>query len=220
MNTKQTELTVVDQQGKAGRPTKYEPVTVNRLLSGLADGLTKEQACVAAGIGVSTLADWLERYPQLAQRVGQAREQARQKALAGIKKAGENGDWRALEAFLRLSFPKDYRRADTRVEVTATAQQASVITISPEEQAKLAAAHARRVEALKAQYRRIYAQDPDIPGEAKRIADSEAARPNHIINVQAEEPDTRLHSHAGRAGGPGPDGRSLSDPSWHGGRQR
>jgi hypothetical protein len=30
---------VVDQHGKAGRPTKYEPETVDRLLAGLADGL-------------------------------------------------------------------------------------------------------------------------------------------------------------------------------------
>jgi hypothetical protein len=38
--------------------------------------------------------------------MSQARETARQKALAGIKKkAGEDGDWKALEAFLRLSFP-------------------------------------------------------------------------------------------------------------------
>jgi hypothetical protein len=45
--------------------------------------------------------------------------------------------------------------------VTATAQQASVITFPPEEQATLAALHAKRIEELKAQ--------------AKRTADSEAA---------------------------------------------
>jgi hypothetical protein len=61
--------------------------------------------------------------------------------------------------------------------VSTTAQQASVITIPPEEQARLAALYAKRIEKLKAQ--------------PTRIADSEAARPNHIINVQAEEPDTR-----------------------------
>ena len=94
--------------------------------------LTKEQACVAAGIGVSTLADWLERYPELAERVGQAREQGRQKALAGIKRAGEDGDWRALEVFLRFSFPADYRRADTRIVVTATAQQALAVYCRPQ----------------------------------------------------------------------------------------
>jgi len=61
--------------------------------------------------------------------------------------------------------------------VTETTQQASVIIFPPEEQATLAALHTKCIEELKAQ--------------AKRIADSEAARRDHIINVQAEEPDTR-----------------------------
>jgi hypothetical protein len=142
MNTENNKPILVDQHGKAGRPTKYEPETLHRLLAGLADGLPIKSACIIAAIGVSTLADWLERYPELTKRVGQAREQARQKTLAGIKKAGENGDWKALEAFLPLSFAADYRRADTRVEVTATAQLASSVICPPEEQTKLAAAHA------------------------------------------------------------------------------
>jgi hypothetical protein len=32
-----------------GRPTKYEPETVDRLLAALADGLTQKQACIASG---------------------------------------------------------------------------------------------------------------------------------------------------------------------------
>ncbi|HWX16457.1 MAG TPA: hypothetical protein VNY07_07710 [Chthoniobacterales bacterium] len=35
---------------------------------------------------------------------------ARRKALAGIKAAGEAGDWRAVETFLLMSFAADYRR--------------------------------------------------------------------------------------------------------------
>ena len=52
--------------------------------------------------------------------MAESREQARQKALARIKAAGEAGDWRASEAFLRMSFPTDYRR-NTSVNVTANA---------------------------------------------------------------------------------------------------
>jgi len=53
---------------------------------------------------------------------------ARRKALAGIKAAGEAGDWRALEAFLRMSFAADYRRdANINVTATATTQQATVV---------------------------------------------------------------------------------------------
>ena len=60
-----------------------------------------------------------------------AREQARQKALAGIKKAGESGDWRAWAKFLELSYP-EYRRPETRVEVTATAPQQGVQIVCDE----------------------------------------------------------------------------------------
>ena len=60
--------------------------------------------------------------------MAEARERARQKALAGIKAAGEAGDWRAWEAFLRMSFPADYRRdASVNVNAIATAQQAGVV---------------------------------------------------------------------------------------------
>jgi len=36
--------------------------------------------------------------------MAEAREKARQKALAGIKAAGEAGNWRASEAVLRMHF--------------------------------------------------------------------------------------------------------------------
>jgi hypothetical protein len=113
---------------KAGRPTKYEPETVGCLLAAIADGLNIKQACLATGICENTLGSWRDKHPELELQLEQAREAARQNALAGIKKAGEAGDWRALEAFLRMSYPADYRR-DTNINVaaSATAQQATQI---------------------------------------------------------------------------------------------
>ncbi len=90
MNTEHTELMVVGQHGKAGRPTKYSPETVERLLAGLADGLSYKSACITAGIGVSTLSDWREKYPELEVRMEEAREVARQKMLQRIKRAAED----------------------------------------------------------------------------------------------------------------------------------
>lgn len=120
---------------KAGRPTKYEPETVDRLLAALADGLTQKQACIASGICESTLAAWREKHPEFESRLGQGREMARQKALSCIKRAGEAGDWRASEAFLRLSFPADYRRdASINVNATAMAQAAAPALVCTEEQ--------------------------------------------------------------------------------------
>jgi hypothetical protein len=107
--------------GKAGRPTKYEPETLDRLLAGLADGLPIKSACITAGIGVSTLSDWREKYPELEVRMEEAREVARQKMLQRIKRASEN-DWRAAAEWLKLTFPADYRGSNTNVQVNSAVQ--------------------------------------------------------------------------------------------------
>jgi hypothetical protein len=69
----------------------------------------------------------------------EARETARRKALAGIRAAGEAGDWRAFEAFLRLSFP-EYRQPNTKVEVNATAQAATAV-VTEEQRMRLIELH-------------------------------------------------------------------------------
>ena len=104
-------------------------------MAALADGLTQKQACIASGICENTLTNWRNEYPELEPRLAKAREQAWQKALAGIKAAGEAGDWRALEAFHRMSFPSDYRRdASVNVTATANAQQAAVVCTEEQRQ--------------------------------------------------------------------------------------
>jgi hypothetical protein len=100
---------------------------LDRLCAALADGMPIKGACVVAGIGVTTLAEWRERHPRLEDRMSQARELARQKALQAIKAAGEK-DWRARVEWLRLTFPADYRGSGHKVEV----QQAVQVQISPE----------------------------------------------------------------------------------------
>ena len=135
MNTEHTELMVVGQHGKAGRPTKYSPETVDRLLAGLADGLPIKSACITAGIGVSTLSDWREKYPELEVRMEEAREVARLKMLQRIKRAAEH-DWRAAAEWLRLTFPQDYRRASTPTTSTTNITSQTLV-LSPEQQQKI-----------------------------------------------------------------------------------
>jgi hypothetical protein len=95
-------------------------------LAGLADGLPIKSACIIAGIGVSTLADWREKYPELEERMAEAREVARRKMLQRIKRAAED-DWRAAVAWLQLTFPADYKRtSNTSVEVNTAVQTAVV----------------------------------------------------------------------------------------------
>jgi hypothetical protein len=112
-----------------GRPTKFNDETIGRLCTALSDGMSIKGACVVAGIGVTTLAEWRASQPDLEARMSEAREHARQKALQAIKRAGEK-DWRAHAEWLRLSFPADYRGGANKIEVNATASASSfVVTV-------------------------------------------------------------------------------------------
>jgi hypothetical protein len=70
--------------------------------------LTQKQACMASGIYENTLSAWRKEYPELEPQMEIAREEARKKALKGIKTAGEK-DWRALAEWLKLTFPVSIR---------------------------------------------------------------------------------------------------------------
>jgi hypothetical protein len=132
-----------NNEPNVGRPTKFNEKTIRRLCEALADGLPIKSACIKAGIGVSTLADWRERYPEVETKLEQARDRFREKALQTIKAAFEDGDWRAAVAALKLVFP-EYRES-TRIDVNATAQVAGFVLAEPE---RLKVIEARRQLAL------------------------------------------------------------------------
>jgi hypothetical protein len=111
---------------RSGRPTKYSQVVVHRLCGTLADGMPIRGACVVAGIGVTTLAEWREKHPRLEDRMSEARELARQNALQGIKAASEK-DWRAHVEWLKLTFRDDYCGPANKVEVQ---QSMNVLQVS------------------------------------------------------------------------------------------
>jgi predicted Zn-dependent protease len=129
------DISAISVSGKAGRPSLYSPETVERLLDALRAGLTHKQACLACGIGQSTLADWRERHPDLEAKMEEARETARQIALEKIKAAGDK-DWRATAEWLKLTYP-DCRPSVGKVEVTASASAGNFPVLTPERQAEL-----------------------------------------------------------------------------------
>jgi hypothetical protein len=72
------------------------------------DGMPIKAGCVVAGIGVTTLNEWRDKYPEIEERMSRARERYREKALQTIKRAIDAHDWRAAVAALELIFP-EYR---------------------------------------------------------------------------------------------------------------
>ena len=123
--------------GKAGRPSKYSPAVVDRLLAALAAGLTQKQACMTCGISENTLSAWRKEYPELEPQMDIAREQARKKALEGIKTAGEK-DWRALAEWLKLTFAEYRSGHNINVNATAVNDQRTVV-ITEQKRAELQA---------------------------------------------------------------------------------
>src|SRR5204863_1266646 len=114
------EAALSNDTGQVGRPTKFNDETLDRLCDAIGNGMPIRGACVVAGIGVTTLNEWREKYPDLEERIADAREHARLKALQGIKEAGER-DWRAHAEWLRLTFPTDYRGSGGKIAITTTA---------------------------------------------------------------------------------------------------
>ena len=114
-----------ENQSSVGRPTKYSQQTIDRVCKALADGMPIKSSCIAAGIGVTTLNEWRDKYPEIEERMNQARERFREKALPTIKKAIDNDDWRVAVAALKLVFP-EYRES-SKVDVTATAQVSTLV---------------------------------------------------------------------------------------------
>jgi len=124
-----------DDARQIGRPTKFNDETVERLCAAMADGMPIRGACIVAGIGVTTLNEWREKYPDLEERISEAREHARLKGLQAIKAAGDK-DWRAWAEFLRLTFPADYRGSGAKIQVSALASVSGPV-ISEEKQREM-----------------------------------------------------------------------------------
>src|SRR5262249_2792337 len=132
-----------ENEPSVGRPTLYNEKTMARFYEALADGLPIKSACVKAGVGVTTLNEWRDRYPEIETKIEQARDRFREKALKTIKAAFEDGDWRAVVAAFKLVFP-EYRES-AAINVNATAQVAGFVLAEPE---RLKLIEARRQLAL------------------------------------------------------------------------
>jgi hypothetical protein len=110
--------------------------TIKRILGGIASGLNNRQACKAAGLTDRTFINWRKDDPELEERLEAAREVMRAKVLAKIKAAGDNGDWRAHECFLRLAFA-EYRYGTPSVSVNTNVVNAQIAQVTDERRQQL-----------------------------------------------------------------------------------
>ena len=61
-------------KNKVGRPTKYTPELCEKVIAELKKGAGIEEIGLALDVGYSTLYEWMEKYPELAEAIKKGRE--------------------------------------------------------------------------------------------------------------------------------------------------
>lgn len=97
-----------------GRPSKRTPEREAKLLEAIRAGNYMETAAHYAGIGVSTLHEWRDKYADFAEAIEKARAEAETRNVVLIQSAAKT-NWQAAAWWLERSFPDKYGRR-TRVE--------------------------------------------------------------------------------------------------------
>ena len=101
-------------QPGAGRPTKYKPETVEKILEALRGGNTRRASCAVADVSQDSLALWLRIYPEFAEAVEKAEGKAEAKMVSIIRDASET-TWQAAAWWLERKHKQEW---SSRVEQT------------------------------------------------------------------------------------------------------
>jgi hypothetical protein len=104
------------RRGKPGRPTKFNPKTVKRVLCCVEKGMPLSLASSAAGFSYTTLSDYRAKHPQFAEALKRSIAKGVEKRLKKIEDASDAGDWRASAWLLEHCQPEHF--AKNRIELT------------------------------------------------------------------------------------------------------
>ena len=108
-----------------GRPTKYLPETVDRLIRAISVGTPLVHACKFAGISEDTLANWRKSYSDFSDAIKNAEGQAVVGWLAKIEVAAATGNWQAAAWKLERRYPADFGRRE-HIEAIVTHKEYEV----------------------------------------------------------------------------------------------
>ena len=100
----------------AGRPTKYTPETVKKIVDAIRVGATFRLACDYAGITEETFSQWRKKYSEFSDAIKEAEGQGVVGWLAKIEKAANEGVWQAAAWKLERRYPKEYGRQVVETE--------------------------------------------------------------------------------------------------------
>lgn len=99
-----------------GRPTKYTPDRVEKILRIIRDGNYRNVAAQCAGISTETFYQWMDSYPDFSDAIIKAEADCEAEVVARFRNAGQM-DWRASESYLKRKHPERWGDK-SRVEQT------------------------------------------------------------------------------------------------------
>lgn len=113
--TETTSTPALPTPTRTGRPTKRNPFVTRKICRGIAAGLPFKLAAAHAGVSGETFAAWRREFPDFAEAVEHAIAAGIKTRLNQIKKAGDEGDWKASAWWLEHVVPEHFARS--RVEL-------------------------------------------------------------------------------------------------------
>lgn len=108
MSTRKKPTAATKPKSAAGRPTKRTPETEAKLLRALRKGNTRRAACAHAGIGESTLNDWVNEFPEFSAACTRAENESEFGFVDVIQECANNGDWKAAAWWLERRRKAEY----------------------------------------------------------------------------------------------------------------
>ncbi len=110
-----------------GRPSKMTPEKVEAICTYLKQGNTRKTSAILAGIGHSTLYEWMEEFPEFADTIKRAEEEAIAHHVQTIH-AFSQSNWQASAWYLERRRKEDFGKQD-RVDITTNGKDIQSMTV-------------------------------------------------------------------------------------------
>lgn len=125
---------------RPGRPSKFTPATVRKILRSVARGMPLVHSANAAGMSFQTLCTHRGKHPEFDDALAQAAARGLESRLKKIEEAAKT-DWRAAAWYAEHVFPEHFSR--TRIQVEAIGQFDHAFVIPRETLDQIAEARAK-----------------------------------------------------------------------------
>lgn len=94
-------------KSKAGRKTKYNPYTVQKIAKYLSEGNNQVDSAQLSGISHETFYQWIKLYPEFSDIVNEALAQSKAVLIKRIRDASKH-NWQAGSWLLERRYPQEY----------------------------------------------------------------------------------------------------------------